>query len=169
MKKAKFFFTTFALLAFIAASHAQQNNEKSFIGGTSLNVMFPQGTLGDTYNHGVGIYGNLDYNFNKHFALRADLGWNDLSGPETSYADSTGTIHTNHPNMSVWEITGGFKLSASIVYVEARGGYFTGLNEWGFVPAAGLRIGKFDIQASYSFVGDNEWISGRIGFYWAKD
>ncbi len=156
-----------AILFFVAVQ-AQKHTEKGLIGGNSISVMIPQGTLGDTYDHGIGVYGSLDYNFNNHLAARFDLGWNDVSGPETTYADSTGVLHTNHPNMSVWEFTGGFKASVSVVYIEARGGYFTGIHEWGFVPAVGLRIGRFDIQGSYTFAGDNQWFSGRVGFYWGK-
>jgi hypothetical protein len=114
------------------------------------------------------VYANFDYNLNKYFALRADPGWNDVSGPETSYIDPAGVIHTNHPNMSVWEFTRGFKAQVSIFYIEARGGYFSGVNDWGFVPAVGLRMRKLDIQGNYSFVGDNEWASLRIGYYWGK-
>ena len=116
----------------------------------------------------MGVYANIDYNFNQHFAARFDLGWNDVSGPETTYADTLGFIHVNHPNMSVWEFTAGFKVSVSVVYIEIRGGYYTGVNNWGFVPAVGLRIGRFDLQGNYAFVGDNRWVSARIGFYWAK-
>lgn len=151
-------------LIFTVQTKAQ--DEKKLIGGNSFNVFLPQGELAETYDHGFGFYGNFDYNLSKHLALRFDLGWNDISGPETSYVDTVGVVHMNHPNMSVWEFTGGLKASVSVIYIEARGGYFTGINDWGFIPAVGLRFGKFDIQGSYSFVGNNEWISARIGYYW---
>ncbi|MCK5786104.1 MAG: hypothetical protein KAH54_06065, partial [Candidatus Sabulitectum sp.] len=109
---------------------------------------------------------NYDFNFNDNFAARFDFGWNDISGDETHFVDSLGQIHIHHPNMSIWEFTGGFKTGVSILYIEGRGGYFTGLNEWGFVPAAGLRFGSFDIQGSYTIAGDNEWATARLGFAW---
>jgi len=71
--------------------------------------MLPQGTFADTYDHGLGIYANFDYNFNKFLAARFDLGWNDISGPETQYLDTLGFFHTNHPNMSVCEFTAGLR------------------------------------------------------------
>ena len=145
-----------------------QAQEKKLVSGNSFNVMIPQGKMADTYDHGIGIYGNIDYNFNKYFAARFDLGWNDVSGLETTYVDPYGNIHTNHPNMSVWEFTGGLRASISVFYLEIRGGYFTGINEWGYVPAVGLRFGKLDIQGSYTFGGDSEWVSARIGYYWGK-
>ena len=156
------------LVLTIASIQANAQEEEKLISGNSFNIFIPQGTFADTYDHGFGVYSNFDYNLNKFFALRFDIGWNDVSGQETTYLDTLGVIHINHPNMSVWEFTGGFKASVSIFYIEARGGYFTGVNEWGFVPALGLRIGKLDIQGNYSFVGDSEWVSVRIGYYWGK-
>lgn len=160
--------TIVCFMTFVIATQAQAQGETKLISGNSFNVLLPQGKFADTYDHGFGIYANFEYAFNEHFAARFDLGWNDVSGSETSYIDTIGTVHVNHPNMSVWEFTGGFKASISIFYTEIRGGYFTGVKNWGFVPAAGIRIGKFDIQANYSFVGDSEWASARIGYYWGK-
>jgi len=159
------------LMSFVtiqAQAQAQAQEEKKLVSGNSFNVMIPQGDLSNTYEHGFGMYANFDYNFNKFLAARFDFGWNDLSGDETSYVDPDGTIHVNHPNMSVWEFTGGLRAKVSIFYVEARGGYFTGLKSWGYVPAAGIRIGKFDIQGNYTIAGDNQWASARVAYYWGK-
>ncbi len=170
----KNFFKTSAvilLLFFIVPvpSHAQKKSqEKGIIAGNSFNVMFPQKTLKDTYNYGLGIYANFDYNFNKHLAARFDLGWNSVTGPEITTTDSLGFVYTDKPRMTVWEFTAGLKASVSIVYIEVRGGYFTGVSSWGVVPAVGLRIGRFDIQGNYTFAGNNQWISGRLGFYWLR-
>lgn len=167
MKKIIRTFFTLAILTLISTSTYAQE-EKKFISGNSLNIFLPQGTLAETYDHGFGIYANFDYNLNKYFAVRGDLGWNDVSGPETSYLDSSGVIHTNHPNRSIWEFTAGMKAQVSILYLEIRGGYFSGVNEWGIVPAAGIRIKKIDIQGSYTFAGENNWASVRLGYYWSK-
>jgi hypothetical protein len=162
--------TTFAvsIILTLLTINTYAQEEKKLMSGNSLNIFIPQGTLAETYDHGYGIYANFDYNLNKYFAVRGDFGWNDVSGPETSYLDTNGVIHTNHPNRSIWEFTAGMKAQISIVYIEARGGYFSSLNEWGVVPAVGLRIKKFDLQGSYSIVGDYEWASIRIGYYWGK-
>ena len=159
-------FTLIIVASFALTIHAQE--EKKLVSGNSFNVMLPQGKMAKTYEHGFGVYANFDYNFSKHFAARLDIGWNDVSGPETTYLDTLGMVHTNHPNMSVWEFTGGFRASISVFYVEIRGGYFTGVKEWGFVPAAGVRLGKFDIQGNYSFVGESEWAAARISYYWGR-
>ena len=151
------------LFILLGSSFAQ---ESKLISGNSLNVMIPQGDLAKEYNFGIGIYGNVDYNFNEHLTGRFDLGWNDLEGDEKTIADTAGNVYTHKPNISVWEFTTGLRLRFSVFYVEARGGYFTGVHEWGVVPAVGLRFGKFDVQGSYKIVGDSNWIAARIGYYW---
>ncbi len=167
MKKSEKIMTVMILLFLSAGSlFSQENNEKKWISANSFNVIIPQGDMKDTYNYGLGIYGSIDYNFSKNLAWRFDLGWNDLEGDEKTVVDTLGNVYTNKPKMSVWEFTTGFKASVSIFYIEARGGYFTGVHEWGIVPAVGLRIGKFDIQGNYKLVGDNNWFGARIGYYW---
>jgi hypothetical protein len=117
------------------------------------------------YEYGFGIYSNVDYNFNKHIAARLDIGWNDYSGPETTYIDQNGIVHTEHPNMSIWDFTAGLRAMAGPAYIEARGGYYTGVNSWGYVPAIGIVFWKLDLQASYNIVGDKEWLTIRLGYY----
>jgi len=165
MKKLLFTSTIIFLMSLFMINPAQAQDEKGFTAGNTVNLMFPQGSMSDTYNFGWGIYANFDYNFNKHLAARFDLGWNTVTGPDI--ADSITGLPESQ-KMSVWEFTGGLKASVSVVYIEIRGGYFTGVNSWGFVPAVGLRIGRFDVQGSYTMAGDNKWISARLGFYWAK-
>ncbi|MCF6170917.1 MAG: hypothetical protein L3J66_08075 [Bacteroidales bacterium] len=164
MKNSKITSTFILLFLFLASVQTMAQEEKKLISANSFNLIIPQGKLADTYNLGLGIYANIDYNFSKHLAARFDLGWNSLSGPEA--IDSLG--FTEKPRMNLWEFTAGLKASVSIVYVEVRGGYFTGVNSWGFVPAVGLRIGRFDLQGNYTFAGDNEWFTARIGFYWGN-
>jgi len=158
---------TLSVLLFISVSSSFAQ-EKKWISGNSFNVIIPQGDLAKEYNYGLGIYGNIDYNFNEHFAWRFDLGWNDLEGDERTIVDTTGYVHTHKPKISVWEFTTGFKASFSVFYIEARGGYFTGIHEWGIIPAVGLRLNKFDIQGSYKLLGDNNWVAARIGYYWGR-
>ena len=160
--------TLLALFFLLAASSSMKAQESKFIGGNSLSIIIPQGTLSDTYDHGLGFYGHLDYNISKNFALRFDLGWNDIAGPESEYLDSDGNIVINHPERTIWEVTAGARVKVSILYIEARGGYFSGENALGFVPAVGLRLGNFDLQGNYTSVGDTEYIGIRLGYYWGK-
>jgi len=153
-----------ALVTFSTQLKAQESGWKS---GNSFSVGFPVGNM-EAYSHSFGIYGNVDYNFNKHFAARFDLGWNDFSGPEKTWIDHNGITHTDQPNMSVWEFTAGFRAQVSILYIEARGGYFTGVQNWGVTPAVGLRFGNFDIQGNFNVAGDYHWGGVRLAYYWGK-
>ncbi len=141
---------------------AQAQEDKKWVSGNSFNVGIPIGDMSSTYNLGLGIYGNIDYNINKVLAARFDLGWNTFSGSE--YIDTLGL--TEKPTMDVWEFTGGIRVKLSIFYIEARGGYFTGVKSWGVVPAVGLRMGKFDIQGNLTIAGDNHWGAVRLSYYW---
>jgi len=165
MKK---FTQTAAILIFLAfgvtfVSAAQRNNEKKLVSGNSVNFIFPIGEMSEKYNFGWGIYGNIDYNFTKFLAARFDLGWNSVSGPDIT-DPITGLPET--PKMNLWEFTGGLRFKVAFFYVEGRGGYFTGVNSWGYVPAVGLRFGRLDIQGNLNVAGDNHWGGVRVAFYW---
>ena len=166
----KYKYTIVVLVFFILSVHtnAFTQDAPKFIGGNSLGILIPGGDLEETYTVGLGFYAHLDYNMNKIFALRLDLGWNDIVGEETEYTDSEGKIRVNHPERTVWEITAGVRAKYSFMYIEGRGGYFFGLNEFGYVPAAGIRFWKIDLQGNYAFAGDNEYAAVRIAYYWTK-
>ncbi len=155
--------TIMCVVFFGIVVHAQAQEEKKWVSGNSFNVSFPVGDMESIYDLGLGIYGNIDYNINKVFAARFDLGWNTFSGsdiidPITGFSEK--------PKMDVWEFTAGLLAKLAFVYVEARGGYFTGVKSWGVVPAVGVRLGKFDIQGNLNIAGDNQWGSARLTYYW---
>jgi hypothetical protein len=159
--------TVILLLTFgIAFTSVAQKDGKKFHSGNSVNFMFPIGDMASTYNFGWGIYGNMDYDLvGKLLAARFDLGWNSVSGPD--YNDPvTGLPET--PKMNLWEFTAGLRLKLAFFYIEGRGGYFTGVNSWGFVPALGLRFGRLDVQGNLNIAGDNHWGGVRLSYYWTS-
>ena len=163
MRKALFLF--FFSIGLVSQA---QDSEPKLVSGISWGYIIPQENLDVVYDHGFAFIGNFDYRFNKNLIGRFDIGWNDLSGPETQYIDTAGVVHTNHPNRSILEITAGLRAAYSYFYVEARGGYFTGINEWGVVPAVGVRIKKFDIQGSYTLTEDHNWATIRASYYFGE-
>ena len=160
--------TCIIFLACINVSQAQ-TTEPRLTGGNSLAYFIPKGDFATTYNHGFGFYGHVDYKLINLLSLRADVGWANISGNETEYVDTDGVIQTNHPHITVWEITGGARINLSVFYLEGRAGYFSGLNSFGYVPAVGLRLGKLDIQGNWAFVGDDQFIGIRAGYYWSEN
>ena len=173
----KFFTRTVAIMLFMSmfiGIQSQAQEESKWTSGNSISLSFPMGDMDGVYDMGYGFYGNIDYNFSNFLAARFDLGWNtfkgtDLaSGLDLKSASGYETPLLTVDNLNVWEFTGGLRAKIAVFYVEARGGYFTGINEWGVVPAVGLRLGRFDIQGSYTVAGDYQWASARVGFYWAS-
>ena len=151
------------LMSFVMITQAQE--EKKWVSGNSFNAAFPIGDMESMYDFGWGIYGNIDYNFNKFLIGRFDLGWNTFDGPDLT---NPITGLQEEVKMDIWEFTAGLRARLSIFYIEARGGYFTGVNSWGFVPAVGLRFKKFDLQGNLTIAGDNHWGGIRIGYYWGQ-
>ncbi len=131
---------------------------------SSVSYMKPVKDL-SKYEYGFGINSHIDYNFNKHFAARMDIGWSDVSGPERKYIDQGGTVHKESPDMSMWEFSAGLRAYVGPAYIEGRGGYFTGIDSWGYVPAVGFIVWKLDVQVNYVFAGKKEWAGVRIGYY----
>ena len=157
--------SVFVVVVILLSINNAKAQDKGWVSGNSFNVAFPVGNM-ETYSHGLGIYVNFDYNFNEFLAARFDLGWNDFSGPEKTWIDGNSNVHTSHPNMSVWEFSGGLRAKVSIIYAELRGGYYSGVNHWGYTPAVGLRLGKFDLQANFNIVEDYHWGAIRLAYYY---
>ncbi len=166
MKKNALLLFVLLAISFSLKAQAQSNDDidSKLIVYSSFSYNHPMQGI-DNYNHGFGVYSNFDYNLNEHFTIRLDIGWNDFSGPEKEYIDQNGNKHYDHPNMSVWEFTAGLRAGVGPVYLEGRGGYFTGVSSWGFVPAVGVKVWKLDIQAGYTFASEKEWGVIRVGYY----
>jgi len=155
------------LISFFSANAQEKQIAKGWITGNSVMYSSPVGNM-EAYNYGLGFYGNVDYVFNKYFTARLDIGWNEFTGSEHQYIDVNGKYHDVKPSMSVWEFTAGARANAGIFYVEGRGGYFSGVDSWGFVPAVGVRYKNFDLQANFNIAGDYHWGGVRLAYYWGK-
>ena len=140
------------------------NNDEGFSMYASFSGGYPVKGL-SKYDYSFGAYTHFDYNFNEYFAARFDLGWNDFAGHEIEYVDSKGGVHTDTPDMSVWEFTIGGRAKISYFYAELRAGYFTGIHDWGYVPAVGTKFWKLDIQANIIMTKDVQWGGARIAYF----
>ena len=158
---------TLMLLIFFNANAQENKKDEGWITGNSITYSSPIGNM-DSYNYGLGFYANVDYIFNKHITARLDIGWNEFTGSDHKYIDTEGNFHSTKPTKSVWEFTAGLRANAGILYIEGRGGYFTGIHEWGVVPAVGLRYKKFDLQANFTMANGYHWGGLRLAYYWGK-
>ncbi len=148
----------------ISSTVQDKNNDEGFKMYASFTGGFPVKGL-PTFDYSFGAYSHFDYNFNEHFAIRLDLGWNDFAGKETEYVDNQGGVHTDIPDMSVWEFTAGLRAKVSYFYLEGRAGYFTGIHEWGYVPAVGVKFWKLDFQVNIIMTKNVQWGGARIGYF----
>jgi hypothetical protein len=53
----------------------------------------------------------------------------------------------------------------SYFYLEGRVGYFTGIHEWGYVPAVGVKFWKLDFQANIIMTKNVQWGGARIAYF----
>ncbi len=151
---------TFVLVLFMGIISNVNAQEKKLVSGNSIIYAIPQGQTSDIYNYGYGISANFDYNFSEHLVGRFDLGWNQFDGDNIAGFDLE--------KLNVWEFTGGIRGRISLFYAEILGGYYTGFDSWGYKPAVGIRWNKFDLQGSYNFAGDAEWVSLKLAYYWGR-
>jgi len=119
MNDLKKLFLSFAVLFLVLLSGKAQDQKWS--SATGINFAFPVEDMGDVYNFGWGIYGDIDYNFNKILAARLDIGWNQFSGddiidPVTGFPEEV--------RQSVWEFTGGLRAKVAFLYAEFKGRVF---------------------------------------------
>ena len=60
----------------------------------------------------------------------------------------------------------GGKVGFWLIYLEARTGYYFGdVKEFVIVPAAGIRIGKLDLNVGYQLTEDFNFINFRLGYF----
>ena len=136
--------------------------------GLQMYASFAGGYLiagNSDYDFFIGGYTHFDFNFDKHWAYRLDIGWNDMTGDEIEYMGTDGKYHTNTPSMSMWEFTTGVRYRLSIFYIEGRAGYFTGIHSWGLVPALGIKYRQFDLQANIILTKQTQWGGARIAYF----
>ncbi|NPA36776.1 MAG: hypothetical protein GXO47_07995 [Chlorobi bacterium] len=153
---------TFLFIVFISSTVHAQNETPKWSSGLGLNFAFPIGDYASYYNFGWGAYSSIDYNITKVLAARFDFGWTQFSGDD--YVDDIQMPYDSQ--LDVLEFTGGLRAKLAFVYAEFRGGYYTGVKSWGYVPAVGLRLGKLDIQGNLNVVDDNHWWAFRAVYYW---
>ena len=61
----------------------------------------------------------------------------------------------------------GGKLGLSFFYLEMRlGQYFGDFEEFIVIPAAGIRLGKLDLNVGYQLSSDLNYANFRLGYYW---
>ena len=84
----------------------------------------------------------------------------------------TGSLGYNHfpgegdlPSADVWSITAGLRFEFGAFYMGGEGGYYTEIDEGGFIPSLGLHLGRFELAGRWKSSGTSTWTSVRLGYY----
>lgn len=118
--------------------------------------------MGISYESGLGFNANLEYSVPGVLAFVGEIGWSQWQPQE---------IHGgNRRRADVFDIVAGVKVNViGPLYVEGRAGYYFGdFDKFVLIPAAGLRLRRFDFNIGYQTVSELQFIDTRIGILWAR-
>ena len=141
----------FILLSHSAFSQFLFGNSASFLAGT--------GDFGERYDAGFGVGFNGELKLIGQLGITGEFAWNRW----TANGDNTMDID----DANAYNLLVGGKLGLSIIYLEMRvGQYFGDFDEFVVMPAAGVRLGKLDLNAGYQFSGDLNFFNFRMAYFW---
>lgn len=150
----------FILVAFIMLSTTAISQRFHF--GNSISFMNPIKDLGRAYQRGFGINANFEYDIPGTLAFVGETGWSRWEAQDLD-GSSRGPAQVIHA-------VAGIKLNIiGPLYAEGRTGYYFGdFDRFVFIPAAGLRLRRFDVNIGYQVVNELQFIDTRIGILWAR-
>ena len=145
-----FLITLFLLISHSAFSQLLIGNSASFLSGF--------GDHGDMYDNGFGLGVNADLKIMGQLGLTGEFAWNRWSPSSNS---------SNLSDINTYNLLAGGKIGLSFLYLELRMGYYFGdIEEFAVIPAAGLRLGKLDLNAGYQLSSDFNFFNFRLAYFW---
>ncbi|HEY4652915.1 MAG TPA: hypothetical protein VIH22_00305 [Cyclobacteriaceae bacterium] len=130
--------------------------------GNSVSFLNPIQDMGRYYQSGFGLKVNMEYEIPGTLAFVGEVGWNRW--PSKNFDGAT--IHA----AEAVDVLAGLKVNViGPLYAEGRTGYyFGGLDKFVLIPAAGLRIRRFDVNIGYQMLNEIKFVDTRIGLYWGR-
>lgn len=149
------------IIAFLLLAAATAYPQRLHI-GNSVGFMNPVKALGQAYERGFRINANIEYSIPGTLAFVGEAGWGrwKTRALDGINAHDTDAVH----------VTGGLKLNViGPLYAEGRAGYYFGdFDRFIFIPAAGLRLRRFDVNIGYQLLNNIQYVDTRIGIFWAR-
>lgn len=127
-------------------------------GALALAWLLPQDSLKDTHDKGYGIHMLFAYQLADKMDFSLTTGWNRLLADSDSEAEGA-------EDFTMWEFTAGPRVRLSLAYLGIEGGYFTKIDEWGWVPNAGIRYKRFDVGYRLKTSGETKIHTIRAGYF----
>ncbi len=130
--------------------------------GNSVSFMNPIKDLGKAYERGLGFNANVEYSVPGVLAFVGEIGWSQWQPQDTDGSSRT--------TADAFDAVAGIKVNViGPLYAEARAGYYFGdFDRFVFIPAAGLRLRRFDFNIGYQMVNELQFVDTRIGILWAR-
>ena len=127
--------------------------------GNSASFLSTAGDHADKYDAGFGVGFNAELKLFGQLAVTGEFAWNRW----TANGDYPGDLSdANSYNLLV-----GGKLGLYPLYLETRVGRYLGdFEEFAVIPAAGLRLGKLDLNAGYQISSGFNFFNFRLTYYW---
>lgn len=130
--------------------------------GNSVSFMNPIKDLGKSYQRGLGFNANIEYTLPGVLAFVGEVGWSQWQP-----RDADGL---NNATADIFDVVAGIKVNViGPLYAEGRAGYYFGdFDRFVIIPAAGLRLRRFDFNIGYQMVNELQFVDTRIGILWAR-
>ncbi|HPF71876.1 MAG TPA: hypothetical protein PLQ13_14480 [Candidatus Krumholzibacteria bacterium] len=150
--------TTIFALAAVAALAFASTALAGF--GIGANVAAPTGDFGDFFKAGYGIHAVYQQGLTPLATLTGDFGWTTFSSEDVTI----GSVTIGGEDIDVWNATAGARFAVLPLGLGAEVGYFSEVEEWSFVPTAGMTFSKIDLSARWKATGDAKWFEVRAAF-----
>ena len=127
--------------------------------GNSASFLVGSGDHGDLYDTGFGVGFNAELDIIGQLGLTGEFAWNRWTA-NSDYGSDLSDANT-------YNLLAGGKIGFSIIYLELRMGYYFGdIEEFAVIPAAGLRLGKLDLNAGYQLSSGFNFLNFRLAYFW---
>ena len=128
------------------------------------------GTLDELADYGVTARGQIGLPVLSFLDVHTQFGWTWMESAVGSALNRFGVaelLGTDfESSFTFWHIGAGARASLGPLFIGANGLYFVGDTDegLGFVPEAGIRLGRFELVADHRMDGELKWWAARLGF-----
>jgi hypothetical protein len=138
------------LIPLVVCAPAASAQDASSIG---LGAVIPRGDYADVVDAGFSLRLQSSTAYDRS-ELQFQTGWSRFSGREDSGVETE--------SADVFHVALGVRIGGTL-FVGANGGYFWGDTDdgLGFLPEAGIRLGRLELVADYRTDGDENWLGVR--------
>lgn len=129
-----------------------------FYKSVGVGIAAPTGDLGDFYDNGYTVRGQVGISLVGLVDGHAQVGWSRFSAENGTTGGDANIYHAGV----------GARVGLGLIFVGANAAYFFGddpgdNSELGLFPEVGIALGPLEAVADYRFDGDAKWFGLRAG------